>query len=220
MTLLDCRDYMAFLQHVPVQWISRARANPGAPGWAPFRGPLSARSVRQAITIVVSMFHWLQATGYIGKNPWLLVNQKIGDDKEERVLQSKALSEVATQQVIAYCKTKLPAPAAHRMVFIVQFIAPVWVCAAPNCWQSNCLTFNTKRKAGSCKCMAKAPRPHRGHTPVCLAGPQHLLASARPRRYHVRGPCSTGAGQFARSPAGRGLPGTVRARQILVIQSH
>jgi integrase len=86
--------------------------------------------VRQAITIVVSMFHWLQATGYIGKNPWLLVNQKIGDDKEERVLQSKALSEVATQQVIAYCQTKLPAPAAQRMLFIVQFVSSVGLRSA------------------------------------------------------------------------------------------
>ena len=130
MTLLDCRDYMAFLQHVPAQWISRARAKPGSPGWAPFRGPLSMRSVRQAVTIVVSMFHWLQAAGYIGKNPWLLVNQKIGDDKQERVLQSKAFSEVATQQVIAYCQTKLPAPAAQRMVFIVQFVASVGLRSA------------------------------------------------------------------------------------------
>lgn len=130
MTLLDCRDYMAFLQHVPPHWISRARAQPGAPGWAPFRGPLSTRSVRQAVTIVVSMFHWLQATGYIGKNPWLLVNQKIGDDKEERVLLSKALSEVATRQVIAYCETKLPAAAAQRMVFIVQFVTSVGLRSA------------------------------------------------------------------------------------------
>lgn len=130
MTLLDCRDYMAFLQHVPPHWISRARAQPGAPGWAPFRGPLSTRSVRQAVTIAVSMFHWLQATGYIGKNPWLLVNQKIGDDKEERVLLSKALSEVATRQVIAYCETKLPAAAAQRMVFIVQFVTSVGLRSA------------------------------------------------------------------------------------------
>ena len=130
MTLLDCRDYMAFLQHVPPHWISRAHAQPGAPGWAPFRGPLSTRSVRQAVTIVVSMFHWLQATGYIGKNPWLLVNQKIGDDKEERVLLSKALSEVATRQVIAYCETKLPAAAAQRMVFIVQFVTSVGLRSA------------------------------------------------------------------------------------------
>ncbi len=130
MMLLDCRDYMAFLQHVPPHWISRARAKPGTPGWAPFRGPLSTRSVRQAITIVVSMFHWLQASGYISRNPWLLVNQKIGDDKEERVLQSKALSEVATQQVIAYCQTKLPAAAAQRMAFIVQFVASVGLRSA------------------------------------------------------------------------------------------
>lgn len=130
MTLVDCRDYMAFLQHVPIQWISRVRAKPGTPGWAPFRGPLSTRSVRQAVTIVVSMFHWLQAAGCIGKNPWLLVNQKIGDDKAERVLQSKALSEVAMRQVIAYCQTKLPAAAAQRMVFIVQFVASVGLRSA------------------------------------------------------------------------------------------
>jgi integrase len=121
---------MAFLQYVPAHWISRARAQPGAPGWAPFRGPLSTRSVRQAVTIVVSMFHWLQASGHITHNPWLLVNQKIGDDREERVLQSKALSEVATRQVIAYCRARLPAPAAQRMMFIVQFVTSVGLRSA------------------------------------------------------------------------------------------
>ncbi len=130
MTLLDCRDYMAFLQHIPAHWMSRVRAQPGSPGWAPFRGPLSTRSVRQAITIVVSMFHWLQASGYIAQNPWLLVNQKIGDDRQERVLQSKALSEVATREVIAFCQNKLPEPAAQRMLFIVQFVTSVGLRSA------------------------------------------------------------------------------------------
>uniref|UniRef100_UPI00356ADFBC tyrosine-type recombinase/integrase n=1 Tax=Polaromonas sp. TaxID=1869339 RepID=UPI00356ADFBC len=105
-------------------------AQPGSPGWAPFRGPLSTRSVRQAITIVVSMFHWLQASGYIAQNPWLLVNQKIGDDRQERVLQSKALSEVATRQVITFCQGKLPEPAAQRMLFIVQFVTSVGLRSA------------------------------------------------------------------------------------------
>jgi site-specific recombinase XerD len=130
MTLLDCRDYIAFMQHIPVHWMSRARAHPGSPGWAPFRGPLSTRSVRQAITIVVSMFHWLQACGYIAQNPWLLVNQKIADDRQERVLQSKALSEVATREVIAFCQNKLPEPAAQRMLFIVQFVTSVGLRSA------------------------------------------------------------------------------------------
>lgn len=130
MTLLDCRDYMAFLQHIPAHWMSRVRAQPCSPGWAPFRGPLSTRSVRQTITIVVSMFHWLQASGYIAQNPWLLVNQKIGDDRQERVLQSKALSEVATREVIAFCQNKLPEPAAQRMLFIVQFVTSVGLRSA------------------------------------------------------------------------------------------
>ena len=130
MTVLDCRDYMAFLQNVPQRWISRAQAKPGTAGWAPFRGPLSTQSVRQAITVVVSMFHWLQAAGYINDNPWLLVNQKIGDEKTRKVLQSKALSEVAIRQVIAYCQAKLPSPAAVRMIFIVQFLTSVGLRSA------------------------------------------------------------------------------------------
>jgi site-specific recombinase XerD len=130
MTVLDCRDYIAFLQNVPQRWISRAQAKPGTSGWAPFRGPLSTQSVRQAIIVVVSMFHWLQAAGHINGNPWLLVNHKIGDDKTRKVLQSKALSEVAVVQVIAYCQSKLPSPAAVRMIFIVQFLTSVGLRSA------------------------------------------------------------------------------------------
>lgn len=130
MTLHDCRDYMVFLQHVPAQRISRARAQPGSVGWAPFRGALNTRSVRQAITVVASMFHWLQASGYLTQNPWLLVNQKIGDDRQERVLQSKALSEVAMRQVLTFCQSKLPEPAAQRMLFIVQFVTSVGLRSA------------------------------------------------------------------------------------------
>lgn len=130
MTVLDCRDYIAFLQNVPQRWISRAQAEPGTAGWAPFRGQLSTHSVRQAITVVVSMFHWLQAAGHINGNPWLLVNQKIGDDKTRKILQSKALSEVAVAQVIAYCQSKLPSPAAVRMIFIVQFLTSVGLRSA------------------------------------------------------------------------------------------
>ncbi|MDB5744190.1 MAG: phage integrase family protein [Polaromonas sp.] len=41
----DCSAFMAFLQNIPPQWISRARAAPGTPGWAPFRGPLVTREL-------------------------------------------------------------------------------------------------------------------------------------------------------------------------------
>jgi hypothetical protein len=61
MTVHDCTAFMAFLQHIPPQWISRARAAPGEQGWAPFRGPLSHQSQKQAVIINASLFAWLQA---------------------------------------------------------------------------------------------------------------------------------------------------------------
>jgi hypothetical protein len=56
MDVADCGAFMAFLQHIPPRWISRARAAPGTPGWAPFRGPLSHASCRQSSTIIASLF--------------------------------------------------------------------------------------------------------------------------------------------------------------------
>jgi hypothetical protein len=50
MSVADCGAFMTFLQHIPPRWISRDRAAPGTPGWAPFRGQLSHASCRQAIT--------------------------------------------------------------------------------------------------------------------------------------------------------------------------
>ncbi|MDB5931518.1 MAG: phage integrase family protein, partial [Polaromonas sp.] len=76
----DCMAFMAFLQNIPPQWISRARAAPGTPGWAPFRGPLSHGSCRQAVIVIASLFAWLQSAQYLTANPWPLVNQKTGDD--------------------------------------------------------------------------------------------------------------------------------------------
>ena len=69
MDVADCTAFMAFLQHVPARWISRDRAKPGQPGWAPFRGPLSHTSHLQAVVIVNALFTWLQAAQYIPINP-------------------------------------------------------------------------------------------------------------------------------------------------------
>ena len=64
MTVADCGAFMAFLQNIPLRWISRARAAPGTPGWAPFHGPLSHASCGQSITIMASLFAWLQSALY------------------------------------------------------------------------------------------------------------------------------------------------------------
>ena len=126
----DCGDFMAFLQNLPTKWISRTRAKPGAPGWAPFRGPLSHTSHKQAVIIVAALFTFLQNAQYLNANPWPLINQKTGDDRTRSLLDSKALSESAMGQVLAFVEKQPPAPARARFRFIVMFLEAVGLRSA------------------------------------------------------------------------------------------
>jgi hypothetical protein len=106
----DCAAFMAFLQNIPPRWISRARATHGTPGWAPFRGQLSHGSCRQSISIIASMFAWLESAQYLTANPWVLVNQLTGDDPGKKMLDSKALSEAAMMEVLRFVNAQAPSP--------------------------------------------------------------------------------------------------------------
>lgn len=126
----DCSAFMAFLQNIPPRWISRQRAAPGTPGWAPFRGPLSHTSCRQAVVIIASLFTWLQSAQYLSANPWLLVNQKTGDDRNKKMLDSKALSEVAMAEVLRFIDCQAPSPSRARIRFILLFVEAVGLRSA------------------------------------------------------------------------------------------
>lgn len=130
MSVGDCGDYMAFLQNVPAKWISRTRARPGEPGWAPFRGQLKNGSHRQAIVIVASMFAWLQSAQYLDANPWVLMNQKTGDDRQERMLDTKALSEMAVLEILRFIEDQPPSPSRSRIRFILRFVEAVGLRSA------------------------------------------------------------------------------------------
>lgn len=130
MSVNDCGDYMAFLQNVPQHWISRERAKPGLPGWSPFRGQLKNKSHRQAVAIVASMFSWLQSAQYLHANPWVIINQKTGDDKDEKMLDTKAFSEAAVQQILTYIEQQPPSPSRSRIRFIMRFVESVGLRSA------------------------------------------------------------------------------------------
>jgi integrase len=130
MSVADCGAFMAFLQNIPPRWISRARAAPGQIGWAPFRGPLSHASCRQAITIIASLFAWLQAAQYLTANPWVLVNQATGDDPGKKMLDSRALSEAAMLEVLRYIDAQAPSPSRARIRFILLFVEAVGLRSA------------------------------------------------------------------------------------------
>ena len=125
-----CGDYMAFLQNIPAHWISRVRAAPQAPGWAPFRGPLSHASHRQAVVIIASLFTWLQAAQYLNANPWLLVNQNTGDDRKQKMLDTKAFSESAMQEIMRFIDAQAPSPSRERIRFILLFVEAVGLRSA------------------------------------------------------------------------------------------
>ncbi|CAM3604678.1 tyrosine-type recombinase/integrase [Polaromonas hydrogenivorans] len=130
MGVADCGAFMAFLQHIPPRWISRVRAAPGTPGWAPFRGQLSHASCRQAIIVNASMFAWLQSAQYLSSNPWVLVNQATGDDPGHKMLDTKALSEEAMREVLRFIDAQAPSASRARMRFIVRFVEAVGLRSA------------------------------------------------------------------------------------------
>ena len=130
MSVNDCGDYMAFLQNIPERYISRERAAPRMPGWAPFRGQLSTKSHRQSIVIIVGLFSWLSSAQYLTGNPWVLINLNTGDDKEEKMLDTKALSEMAVKEIHAYIDAQTPSPSRSRIRFILRFVEAVGLRSA------------------------------------------------------------------------------------------
>ena len=129
MTVEDCLDYMAFLQNIPLGWISRRKAAPFTYGWAPFRGQLSQESYKQSITIIAALFQFLHASGYIQVNPWTLVNKKTGDSSVSSgvsaVKQSKAISEFGFSEIIRFVDNQEPTAASERVRFIFMFLEAV-----------------------------------------------------------------------------------------------
>lgn len=79
----DCRAYMDFIANVPPSWISRSKASRLAPGWAPFKGPLSLASQKLTISALCSLYAWLCQAKYLQSSPWALVNTRLGDDPHD-----------------------------------------------------------------------------------------------------------------------------------------
>ncbi|MRD49373.1 tyrosine-type recombinase/integrase [Caenimonas koreensis DSM 17982] len=121
-TAEDCRAYMDFIANVPSSWISRRKVARLAPGWAPFRGPLTLASQAVAIAAVHSLFAWLVQARYLVGNPWALVNRKLGDDPRSAG-DDPAGSRAFTPAVWAAIKVHL---AQHPNTASAQRLA--WLC--------------------------------------------------------------------------------------------
>ena len=121
MLLEDCLAYMAFLEHIPPEWISRRHAARFAEGWAPFSKQLDLASRRQALVIVSGLFEWLVRAGYLANSPWRLVNLKLGDDPRKAVSESRAFTPDGWEQIRAFVAARPPSPAQARVLFVMDF---------------------------------------------------------------------------------------------------
>lgn len=76
----DLLIYQRFLSDPqPAQmWVMTPgqKAPRSSAAWRPFAGPLSAQSVRQALSIINSLFSWLVEAGYLAGNPLALARRK------------------------------------------------------------------------------------------------------------------------------------------------
>jgi site-specific recombinase XerD len=78
----DAIAYRAFLSDPTPRstWVGPSSAPRFSAQWRPFTGPLSNRSVAQALTVVRSMADWLVAMRYLAYNPFVAVPAVRGTD--------------------------------------------------------------------------------------------------------------------------------------------
>lgn len=131
-TVEDCRAYMDFLADVPAGWISRRKVARLAPGWAPFKGPLSLASQGVAIAAVHSLFAWLVQAGYLAGNPWALVNRKLGDDPRAGGddSSSRAFTPAVWAAIRAHLAQLPNEQSAHRLAWLCVFVEATGLRAA------------------------------------------------------------------------------------------
>ena len=127
----DCLAFRAFTENIPAHWISRERASPGQPGWAPFRGQLSQSSRHHLLNIVGALFAYLKLADYIVQNPWPLIKTRTSMKKTAvNSVDTRAFSEDAQTEIQRFIDAQPPSPSRARMRFIVGFLSGVGLRAS------------------------------------------------------------------------------------------
>lgn len=105
------------------EWIGKRNTPRFSPSWRPFDGPLSAASVRQALTIVSSLFGWLVRVQYCAFNPWDAVGRKpaASTDTPEDVELTRVFSTGQWDYLMAFLDALPADDATCRLRFVLPF---------------------------------------------------------------------------------------------------
>jgi len=77
LTVEDASAYLAFLGDPPAAWCGPRHHQRWSPMWRPLEGALDASACAQAITILRSLFTWLNAQGYLYGNPFAAITRPL-----------------------------------------------------------------------------------------------------------------------------------------------
>lgn len=132
----DCsayRDWLSMLGRAQTEqwpfripqddWIGKRNTPRFSPNWRPFDGPLSASSVRQALTIVSSLFEWLVQVQYCAFHPWAAVGKKQASsaDAPPDIEMTRAFSVGQWQYLMDYLYGLPLTDATRRLRFVLPF---------------------------------------------------------------------------------------------------
>jgi len=124
LTTEDCDAYRDFLAAPPVAWTAARKTSRMSAHWRPFEGPLSARSLATAITILRALWQWLIHQHYLAGNPWDRLTPPAASRARVAGASLRALSLAhweALQAWLADPVARPGSPAAARLGFVVHF---------------------------------------------------------------------------------------------------
>lgn len=227
----DMETYRSFLLKPPASWCgppTRMRIGDQLnPDWRPMRGPMKPSTVKQALTILNSMFRWLVEEGYLTRNPLALMRRRnpsavVGGGAQGRGKGPKKLTALDMEAieraietprerwlvaVLRYTGVRLQEGCKHDMGDISKDIAGHWTLEVTG-------KGGKVRRIPVCEAMLReltAWRLHLGHTPLPEPGDQHPIFQRKrsdTRRLHPRSVTIILGRVFARA----GLPDTTPHR--------
>jgi site-specific recombinase XerD len=109
------------------------------------------------VVVLGSFFGWMVNVGYLpSRNPWMLINRRVGDDAGQSLLDSRAFTPEAWAALLAHLQAQPPDASRARMLFILTFVEATGLRAS-ELVGATMGALRQHRGAGCCRCMARGP---------------------------------------------------------------
>lgn len=126
LTVEDAVTYRAFLRRPSpaARWVGPPNLR-ASPKWRPFSGPLSAKSVAYAVSVIGALYRWLMEQGYLLANPFSGI--KVRGGSKVRVVDASHVFTLGEWGIVRAIADGLERsygwqePAAQRLRFILDF---------------------------------------------------------------------------------------------------